>query len=115
MGSLFSEATSSNHSDLGNGVFHKRYQKGVRLERKCVNYAKGQGMQSTRSAGSKSKIDFFAIDNKAKRVFFVQSKASKKLSKNAKQNIASKLPDTDEYFVTFAVINSFEEFKKLLE
>ena len=63
-----------------------RYQKGVRMERLLVNFARDNNMISYRSASSKSPVDVTMVDTVTKTVYFIQAKA-KKISKNAKTKI----------------------------
>jgi Holliday junction resolvase len=54
---------------------NKKYQKGVRLERKVVNEARAAGCIAFRSAGSHSPFDVVILDLEKKKIAFIQCKA----------------------------------------
>ena len=82
---------------------NKNYQKGVRKERKIVNDARDLGMISFRSAGSHSPIDVCVIDEKEKKIFFIQCKPES-MSDNKKKLLEEELKFlNDEFIVSFQV------------
>jgi len=95
----------------------KKYAKGVRLERKIVNYARDKGLIGFRSAGSKSgskaKIDCVIIDTKQKKIYIIQAKA-RKLSHNALKRELELLPRNDEYVSKRLIITNLKELKEIL-
>jgi len=56
---------------------NRKYEKGVRKERKIVNEAKARGCIALRSAGSKSPLDVVSINFKDRVIELIQSKSDK--------------------------------------
>ena len=80
---------------------NKKYEKGVRFERKLVNEAKAQGKIAFRSAGSHSQIDVCIIDTNKKEIEFIQAKTGKaKLTKKEEKEL---MDFSDKYIVKFSL------------
>ena len=97
---------------------NKSYQKGYRLERNFVNFARSKGMIAYRSAGSHTPIDCTIIDTKNKKIYFLQAKA-KNLSQNARnrlktQNYSQFQSLNDEFMSEFHIITNLDELKEVL-
>lgn len=84
---------------------NKQYLKGVRKERRIIRDLINQGYDiAQRSAGSKSPIDIFAINKKARVISFIQAKPD-----NYPKSLAKKIHDELDYLngqwiVTFELI-----------
>lgn len=63
------------------------YRKGADYERQIVNELREQGFVCARSAGSKSKIDVWAVNERTKEVLLIQAKKGKPIPKKEREEI----------------------------
>jgi Holliday junction resolvase len=97
-------------------MVNKSYRKGYNLERYCVNLGRSKGMVAFRSSGSHSPIDCCLIDRRNKKIYLIQGKASKKVSKNEKQRLLSAYSWLhDEFQVKFYIVSKPKEIREILE
>lgn len=68
-----------------------KYRKGADYERKIVNELRDAGFIAARSAGSKSPIDVWAINEKEREILLVQAKKGKPIPKAERTKIQTLL------------------------
>ena len=82
---------------------NSNYIKGVRKERKIVNFSRQAGLISFRSAGSHSPIDVVIIDKKDKEIQFIQCKPDSMSDNAHKKLLDEQIELNGTYTVYFKV------------
>ena len=79
-----------------------KYRKGADLERKIVREFRDNGFISARSAGSKSKIDVWAINPVTREIHLIQAKKGKSPLSNEEKSILASCDN--QVFTVFAYL-----------